>query len=281
MNLVKSCLGFLSGQLLLHRHRPTGERFTLAGAVRKNSKLTFQNSIKLTVFGILFFSFVGCETPTKVSELDLDAEERVFSKVEYGKEFKLKHAIIVDVRSRFDYNMSRLPRSFFAHAPDWDLRGYHGKDLQNKVKELQRILALKGIEPYTRVVILGKALKGQGEEFLLASTLKALGVSKISYMSEQQANKAFATRGGLPPVENAPSWSRELKYQWACEVKPGEFVKADVKIEKPSQFFNSNLSVKPKKFPKTLRPRVSASKGYWAFGLALHFKDQGRQTCVF
>ena len=170
-------------------------------------------SLNLITLGV--FLLVGCQTPTKVSELDKNLETRVFSKIEYGKEVELKRSVIVDVRPQFEHQMSRPPRSFNALAEDWDLNGYAGEQLDKKASELQRLLSLKGIDPLTQVVILGKGLNGKGEEFLLASTLMALGVERISFMNEAQAKKAFVAKG-LPQLENVPKWSRSVEFPFFC-----------------------------------------------------------------
>ena len=234
---------------------------------------------------LLLFVLVGCETATKVTVKDLDEEDRVFSKIEYGKEVKFRHAVIVDVRSRFEHEMSRPPRSFFAYHKDWDLKNYSGEDLKNKVKELQRLLALKGIDPLTQVVILGKGLSGNGEEFLVASTLLALGVKRINFLNEKQVKKALVAKG-LPKIENVEYWSKPLAFQVNCldKQKTGSpevtIAKKNKGSLKPFEVYSDDLSIKRKTYPKSLRMRVSSPDTYWAHGLALYFMDQGRMSCV-
>ncbi len=253
----------------------------------------------LIVFGLVLSSLLtACQTPTQVVEIDRSIEKRVFSKIEYGKEVTLKRAVIVDVRSRFDHEMSRVPRSFFAYWKDWDLRPYRGDKLDKKRQELQKLLALHGVEPLTQVVILGNGLSGQGEEFLLASTLLSLGVERISFMSAKQAKQAMVARH-LPKIANAPLWEKPLQYDFSCdgtaksalsELSAQErMAKADIvlmaKAKGPKALaidtiFASDLKIKKRPWPKTIKPRVYSPGNLFAFGVALFLKDQGRQPCV-
>ena len=250
--------------------------------------MIFKSSFWLpVVFVLLSILNSGCETPTKIFEADLNVENRTFSKIEYGKSVELKRSVIIDVRSQFDYQMSRVPRSFFAYWKDWDLSGYRGQALEDKKNELQRLLSLKGIDPLIQVVILGKGLSGQGEEFLMASTLMSLGVERISFMSGEQAKKALTTKG-LPEIENVEKWSRPLKFNLNCtdsRNQKANFIIGDKKGSQSSgiyfkDLFKKDLKLKRYRFPKTMRPKLSSPNSHWAYGVALYLKEQGRFPCV-
>lgn len=238
----------------------------------------------IAIFCTLFF-LIGCQTPTtKMIENDQSIEGRVFAKIEYGKPAEMKRAVIVDVRSRFDHEMSRPPRSFHAFWKDWDLAGYSGENLEEKRKELQRLLSLHGIDPLVQVVILGEGLKGRGEEFLVASTLISLGVQRISFMSASEVRDALVARG-LPKIENLPYWEKPLSYNFTCEdstTEPDQWAKkADVVVEgEPSQYFRKSLQLKRSRFAKGMDLKIYDSKGFWAYGVALHLREQGRRPCV-
>ena len=167
-------------------------------------------------FCVLFFFVMGCQTGTRLVQKDLGIEDRLFSKIRQSKKLELRHAIIVDVRPRFQFEMSRLPRSFHAYWKDWSLRGLESRDLENKKTQLQRLLALKGVDPLTRVVILGRGVGGRGEEFFLAATLVRLGIQRISFMDQKQAKAALAARN-LPPIENVSYWSEKLGPIFECK----------------------------------------------------------------
>ena len=260
-----------------------------------NQSFSCRSFIHFICILFVFASFVGCQTPTRVSESDEGMEQRVFSKISHGKEVDLKKAIIVDVRSRFDYEMSKAPRSFFAFWKDWDLSGYSGVRLDKKAQELQRILALNGVEPLTQVVILGRGLAGEGNEFLVASTLLSLGVERISFMDTKQVRAALVARA-LPKVENAPAWKLPLKYNFQCGIRSdGKQAtlakKSDILISKktkisgkaslnPKNVFTKGLKIKKQSFPKAMNLRLYSPGSHWAYGLALYFVDQGRKPCV-
>lgn len=247
------------------------------------------------LLGFTTLLFVACQTPeTKIQETDANLETRVFSKLEQGKAFDLTKAVIIDVRSRFDYNMSRLPRSFFADYRDWDLKNYHRNELVEKQKDLERLLALNGIDPLISVVILGKGLQGNGEEFLMAATLNRMGIERVSFMNAEQAKNAITSRN-VPPLANVPYWHRELKTLFTCP--EGEWTeaqnlqKADVVIADKSikggtsnltakQVFTPQLQVIPQAFPKNKNINIYSPNSFWAYGLGLYLKEQGRTPCV-
>ena len=245
--------------------------------------------LSVLLIAIYLLALAGCETATKATEVDLSQEDRVFGKIQYGKKVEFKRAIIIDVRSRFDHEMSRPPRSFNAFWKDWDLKNLTGNALEKKREDLQRLLALKGIEPLTQVVILGKGLNGQGEEFLVASTLFSLGITRVSFLNDEQAKKALLTKN-LPPIENAPQWSKPLQFNINCsepekKSKPHIVISHKFKGKQasgflPGQIFAKDLSVKKQRFPKSLNMQVTSPNSFWAHGLALYFKEQGRVACV-
>jgi hypothetical protein len=240
---------------------------------------------------LLVFLMSACQTPTEVIELDSRIEDRAFAKIEYGKDVELKRAVIIDVRSRFDFEMSRVPRSFFAYWKDWDLSGYTGPRLQKKAQDLQRLLSLKGIDPLVQVVILGKGLSGQGEEFLLASTLRTLGIERIAFMSQQQARRAMLAKN-IPEIENLPYWTRQVYGSYDCNLGIGltdveKRQQADIVIGSlkpgdipPEKIFSQQLKLIQTKWPKAMRLRLYSPNNLWAYGLAMYFKDQGRKPCI-
>ena len=240
---------------------------------------------KLLTTNLWFLFFiVGCATETKVVEMDYNKESRVFSKVIGHDKEDLKRTIIVDVRSRFDHEMSRPPRSFSANASDWSLKGYEGEDLNNKVRELQRLLALNGVDPLVQVVILGYGLKGDGAEFLLASTLNSLGVERVHFMNSNQVKEALVAKG-LPPLENLDYWQKPVRQILDCQGDRKEGITADMVIGGEEgipvdEIFKDDLSLKETRFPKSLRFNVSSPGSYWAYGIVLYLREQARISCV-
>ncbi|MCB0378449.1 MAG: hypothetical protein KDD33_08155 [Bdellovibrionales bacterium] len=232
------------------------------------------------LFFILLFFTVGCQSqPTKLFETDKDFEKRAFEKIRFGEKFDLKRSVIVDTRSRFDHEMSRPPRSFHAYWKDWQLSGLSGENLKKQKQILQRQLALNGVDPLTQVVILGKALQGEGDEFAVAATLVSLGIKKITFVDEYSMQKSLVSLD-IPPLANLPYWESDVTYQFDCQGSEP----ADLVVGNDSwgvkDLFNPDMSIKRKSFPKGIKVRIGDKTGRWAYGLALYLKEQGRQPCV-
>ena len=158
----------------------------------------------------------GCQqTPSTVVQRDGNLEQRLFSRIQFEGDVDFGKAVIIDVRPRFQFEVSKLPRSFHALVEDWDLKNYSGIELDKKRQELQRLLSLKGIDPPTQVVILGYGLKGKGEEFLVASTLVSLGVKRLHFLNIEKAKKSLGSKE-LEPVANAPKWDKEFVQLFNC-----------------------------------------------------------------
>ncbi len=239
----------------------------------------------LSILFVLLF-MVGCQTPTKVSETDLDQENRIFSKVHVNGEVELRHSIIVDVRPRFEHELSRPPRSFHVYWKNWDLRGLRGQNLKKKADELQRLLALKGVEPYSHVVIFGKGLGGRGEEFFVAATLISLGLERVSFMTEKEFKDALIVKN-LPPMEDAPYWNKPVLVSWECsQNKPADVLissKANTKKlsnYQVTQVFDQKLNLKKRSYTQSPAPSVHSPNTFWSYGLALYMRKQGKQACV-
>jgi hypothetical protein len=239
--------------------------------------------IRLLTNIILIIFFTSCQIPpTKILESDANLEQRSHSKIEYGEKFDLKNSVIMDVRSRFDFEMAKLPRSFNAYWKDWDLRDYKNIHRQEKIIELQRLLSLKGIDPLTKVIILGKGLKGRGEEFLVASTLIVLGVTKINFINEKQVKEAVLAKK-LSPLENLPAWQKNTEFKLECEKLGSPDIA--ISMNKVGQYtvdslFDESLKTKEQVFPKSLNLKIESKDSFWAYGLALYFIEQGRKVCV-
>ncbi len=258
-------------------------------SVKKDHKKLLSVWISCVKHGLYFLVsllLVGCQSPeTLLVETDLGMEGRLFSRA--GGNTDLEKSIIVDVRSRFEFEMFRLPRSFHAYWKNWSLAGFKRGSLTHRKDRLQRLLALKGIDPLTRVAILGGGLRGQGEEFLLASTLLSLGVKKLFFVTEKQVRLAVTARNKRP-VENVPYWSENLKFLFDCQSDSGPpdiiissgLKKEGVQVLKPYQVFSENLEVKYKFRLKKKDIKISSPNSFWAYGLVLYFRQKRRKSCV-
>lgn len=240
--------------------------------------------LPLRFFGLaLFLVLSHCQTPESLMvQRDENHLERQYAKIDSQDRLDLKRAVIVDVRSRFDFNLSRLPASINLPAQEWDLSQIPRNQLEKKASDLQRRLSLKGIEPLTQVVILGEGLKGQGEEFLVATSLVSLGLSRIHFMNTEEARNSFVVaHRDDEPVANVPRWQEPLGALFFCEDSKTE---ADLTLGasgvEPKDLFHKSLKIKKENFPKRLGLRVKSPGSYWAYGVALHLENEGQNPCV-
>ena len=202
-------------------------------------------------------------------ELDKNQEKRAFENIQFGKSWDLEKSVIIDTRSRFDFEMSKTPRSFHMFWKDWVLQGYEGAELERRKVELQRRLARKGVDPLRRIVIFGHGLKGKGEEMLIAALLFRLGLQKIAVVSPEKFKKSLLSKK-TEPLASLPYWEKPLGRSWLCSQK---------KKAKP---------VGPKDFTKDLRLKklsgpadsLKSPKGFWAYGAALQLRKGGLKACV-
>lgn len=245
-------------------------------------------------FAFLFLALLGCQqTPTLVSQLDQNFVQRRISKISSNKEEDLKRAVFIDVRSRFDFEMSKLPRSFHALWKDWDLRDYSGQDRLHKAVDLQRFLARQGIDPLTRVVILGYGLKGKGDEFLLAHTLLMLGIENIQFLPVSAVERALSSRD-VPAMESIEYWSKPvIEDPFECSIKKTKFdyvitseTSSLVKVPQslyqihPSDFLLTDLGERRFDWIKSRSIHLFSKDNRWPYAAALYLSEQGREVCV-
>ena len=219
-----------------------------------------------------FVLLLGCQTPpTQITELDKNQEQRAFESIRLGEAWDLKKSVIIDTRSRFDFEMSKVPRSFHWYWKDWSLQGYRGSELEKRKVQLQRRLARLGVDPFSSIIIFGQGKKGSGEEFLAASILFRLGVSKISVISPQQFKKSLVSKE-VKTLSSLPYWEKPLRKSWSCLVKNKKASLVD------ASSFTKDLRLQKKWTGKVIA--LKSKKGFWAYGAALQVRKQGKKACV-
>lgn len=119
--------------------------------------------------------------------------------------------VILDVRPAFEFNLSHVPGAINVQWEDFSQQNpKHRGLLQTDLFALARRLSLIGIDPDTKVVVLGKGPQGAGEEGRVAWTLKVLGIHDVytlHYTSYRQMNVTKE----VPPVENKPYWKPQVQ----------------------------------------------------------------------
>ncbi len=124
-----------------------------------------------------------------------------------------ERTVLVDARSAFDYSLSHIPSAInlpweeFAQ-PKNRAPGLVTADVGGLIKQL----ALKGLSPEVRVIVVGNGLKGQGEEGRVAWSLLHLGFRDVQVANIEQFHFGW-TQVEAPPRENRPEWQANVRSQ--------------------------------------------------------------------
>jgi thiosulfate/3-mercaptopyruvate sulfurtransferase len=144
--------------------------------------------------------------------------------------------VIVDARPAFEYSTGHVPKSFPLQWTDFTEPVAAQKGvLQADLFAIARRLARIGIQPSTKVVVLGAGLKGGGEEGRVAWMLNYLGVRDARF-AEQSIFKGHLTTVETEPYLNVPMWKpqpNELLNVTRAEL---QFVLNSGGVNKPVQF---------------------------------------------
>ena len=154
---------------------------------------------------ILGFLIVSCQmvpAPTKVV-----SQEGVQGGDQHTlNQFKKNNPVVLDVRSPFDFNLMHMPGAINVRWEDFSQTETQSRGLlQPDLFAIARRLSLIGIDPDSKVLVVGKGLRGQGEEGRVAWTLKVLGVKDVMTLNHDHFREANP-REANPPVENKSYW---------------------------------------------------------------------------
>ncbi len=183
--------------------------------------------IKLIIVAGLFL--VSCQLgPTKVvQQQDIQSAKISAKKLLEGP------AVILDVRAPFEFNLSHVPGAINVRWEDFSQAQDRYKGLlQKDLFSMARRLALVGIDPNTRVILLGKGSAGLGEEGRVAWTLKVLGVREVHTLVHTSYREMNAL-SEAPPIKNKSYWMPQVDED--LDVDPKKF-KIEIKKNKPETF---------------------------------------------
>ncbi len=174
---------------------------------------------------LLLVSSFGCALkPTKSSE----KSPRIFKFTDQElpaimKSIPLDQAsVIIDARSAFDYSLAHIPNSINVQWDEFSEVGtaFKGKllgDLFSVSTRLSRI----GIEPESKVLVVGNGVKGGGEEARLAWMMTYLGIKQVSFV-DISSLKARMINTTQEQNKSAPIWKPKTLDSVNCTSK--EFI---------------------------------------------------------
>lgn len=154
----------------------------------------------------IFFIAVGCQQkPTKVTAQD----PVIIGDLTTGALIK-GNTVILDARPPFEFNLSHVPGAINIQWDDFSQGNQKFKGLlQSDLYSAARRLSLIGIDPETRVVVLGKGKQGMGEEGRIAWTLQMLGVKDV-YTLLHKSYREMNTTKEVPAIQNKPYWKPQV-----------------------------------------------------------------------
>lgn len=178
--------------------------------------------------------------------------------------------IILDVRSTFDFNLSHVPSAVNVRWEDFAQQDPHSRGvLDPDLFGIARRLALIGVSPDSKVLILGKGYAGNGEEGRVAWTLKVLGVKTIFTLDHTEL-RALRVQNS-PAIQNKAMWKPEVDASLSVDVKT---FKNMVTGQVPRLGLSSKVRSKALQLPSGVASKVTAAK---IFGVPM---DEAQQRLV-
>ncbi|MEO0335989.1 MAG: rhodanese-like domain-containing protein [Pseudomonadota bacterium] len=115
--------------------------------------------------------------------------------------------IVVDARKRFDYQMAHYPGAIHLRWESFvnSRARYPGRLIEEK-KKLIQFLALKGLHPSKKVIVVGEGARGDASAGRLAWTLFHLGLSNIQVVGSSSLGLSSNVQQDNK-YENAKAWS--------------------------------------------------------------------------
>ncbi len=156
------------------------------------------------------FLFTACQQkPTQITvQPPILTESSQVATKNWLQQLLLEEPVILDTRSAFDFNLSHVPSAINVRWEDFSQQDPHSRGvLETDHFALARRLALIGIDPDTKVLILGKAHEGNGEEGRVAWTLKYLGIHHVFTMNNKEL-RALRVQD-MPLAQNKSYWKPE------------------------------------------------------------------------
>lgn len=158
---------------------------------------------------VIALGLTGCAT--KETVVKENPERRLESADPNSPLQVTEETVILDARPAFDYTTAHIPRSIPIQWSDFSERENAQRGvLQNDLFAIARRLARIGIQPTTKVVVVGQGLQGEGEEGRIAWMLAYLGIKDVRF-ADIKSFKGNLTTIAPDASKNAPIWKPELE----------------------------------------------------------------------
>lgn len=157
--------------------------------------------------GLALTGLSGCASkPTAVRE---NPERRMEPVDASGPLQVTPETVVLDARPAFEYSTGHIPKSLPIQWSDYTepQPGQRGI-LQGDQFAIARRLSRFGIEPSSKVIVIGRGLQGQGEEGRIAWMLAYLGVTNVRF-ADMSAFTGSLTTLETSETKNAPMWKPE------------------------------------------------------------------------
>lgn len=196
------------------------------------------------VFSVLVL-MVGCQQkPTKVV-----IQEPVIGESITAEKLMRDNPVILDARPAFEFNLAHVPGAINVRWEDFSQQNPKSRGLlQPDLFALARRLSLIGVDPQTKVLVLGKGPQGMGEEGRIAWTLKVLGVKEV-YTLLHNSYREMNTTKEAPLVQNKAYWKPEVAESLVTDFKDFKALVSKpenalvvLDVRSPQEFSLRNLS---------------------------------------
>ncbi|NUN07101.1 MAG: ABC transporter ATP-binding protein [Bdellovibrio sp.] len=172
-------------------------------------------NISKIIFASALILFVGCQQkPTKIT-----VQEPLIGETLTAEALMKNQPVILDARPAFEFNLAHAPGAINVRWEDFSQNNPKSRGLlQADLFALARRLSLVGVDPESKVVVLGKGRLGSGEEGRIAWTLKVLGVKEVYTLVHTSYREMNATKEA-PLTQNKPYWKPQVAENLSIDFK--------------------------------------------------------------
>lgn len=163
--------------------------------------------IRLGLFLIVFLAFGCAQKPTRVSVKKAPSAEMLAKRAKLPVKVTSR-TIVVDARTRFEYQMAHYPGSVHLRWESFtNPKGKSPGRISGESKILVQRLALKGLHPDKQVIVVGDGTQGDSSSARLAWTLFFLGIKDVQVVDKSVLGLTSNITDESQKVKNADMWT--------------------------------------------------------------------------